>query len=129
MGTAPGGSGDASQKGGGETNAELTQLLKNAGTKYSAATIGATGAADQMLASDTEVLDIGGWMGSDPYPTLDQFKTMVQNGDIKYFVAGGMGGGGGAPGGSSSSSAIQEWVAAHYQAKTVGGSTVYDLSA
>lgn len=111
--------------GGEESNSELTDLLKNAGTEYSAATVGATSAASYMLSSDTEVLDIGGWMGSDPYPTLDEFTSMVDEGRIRYFVAGGMGGGGM---GESSSSEIQEWVKAHYEATTVGGTTVYDLT-
>lgn len=136
MGGAPssaGGQGAQQAQGGqgapgdGQGNAELTQLLQDAGTKYSAATVGATGAAEYMVASDTEVLDIGGWMGSDPYPSLEEFQQMVSQGEIRYFVSGGMGGGG-APGGSSSSSEIQKWVAAHYTATTVGGTTVYDLS-
>jgi hypothetical protein len=39
-----------------------------------------------------------------------------------------MGGGGGQGGGSTESSLIATWVAAHYTAKTVGSSTVYDLT-
>lgn len=132
-GAASGQSGQGGTQGGGmggeSSNSALTQLLKSSRTKYSAATVGATGAANYMLASDTDVLDIGGWMGSDPYPTLAEFQQMVKDGDISYFIAGGQGSGG-APGGqgTSSSSAIQAWVKAHYQAKTVGGVTVYDLT-
>ncbi len=51
-----------------------------------------------------------------------------RGGDIGYYVSSGSGGGG-MGGGSSTASAIQEWVAAHYEATTVGGQTVYDLSA
>lgn len=123
--TQPDGGANGGGIGGEESNSELTDLLKNAGTEYSAATVGATSAASYMLSSDTEVLDIGGWMGSDPYPTLDEFTSMVDEGRIRYFVAGGMGGGGM---GESSSSEIQEWVKAHYEATTVGGTTVYDLT-
>ncbi|MGK4065878.1 glycosyltransferase family 39 protein [Rothia sp. HC945] len=121
----PDGGANGGGMGGEESNSELTDLLKNAGTEYSAATVGATSAASYMLSSDTEVLDIGGWMGSDPYPTLDEFTSMVDEGRIRYFVAGGMGDGGM---GESSSSEIQEWVKAHYEATTVGGTTVYDLT-
>lgn len=110
--------------GAGQSSAELTQLLREAGTEYSAATIGATGAAQHMLDSDTEVLDIGGWNGSDPYPTLEQFQQMVSDGRIRYFLAGGMGGGSG----ETTSSAILSWVQQHYTATTVGGTAVYDLS-
>lgn len=114
--------------GAGQSSAELTQLLREAGTEYSAATIGATGAAQHMLDSDTEVLDIGGWNGSDPYPTLEQFQQMVSDGRIRYFLAGGMGGGMGGGSGETTSSAILSWVQQHYTATTVGGTAVYDLS-
>ncbi|GAA3435350.1 hypothetical protein GCM10018954_049560 [Kutzneria kofuensis] len=43
-------------------------------------------------------------------------------GRISYYVSGGRGGGG-----FGGSSQIASWVAAHYQARTVGGTTVYDL--
>ncbi|QQC58608.1 glycosyltransferase family 39 protein [Rothia kristinae] len=114
--------------GAGQSSAELTQLLREAGTEYSAATIGATGAAQHMLDSDTEVLDIGGWNGSDPYPTLEQFQQMVSDGRIRYFLAGGMGGGMGGGSGETTSSAILSWVQQHYTATTVDGTAVYDLS-
>jgi hypothetical protein len=39
------------------------------------------------------VIPIGGFSGSDPAPTLAQFKKMVADGQITYFVGGGMGGG------------------------------------
>ena len=38
------------------------------------------------------------------------------------------GSGAGAGQGGSTSNAIATWVAAHFTAKTVGGSTVYDLT-
>ena len=83
---------------------------------------------------------IGGFNGSDPTPTLAEFKAFVAKGDVHYFIGGGgFGGGpggfpgggpgGGGPGGSSgTSTAIATWVAANFTAKTVGGVTVYDLS-
>jgi hypothetical protein len=53
----------------------------------------------------------------------------VAAGDIHYFV--GTGGQGGGPGGGENSvgTQITTWVAAHYTATTVGGTTVYDLTA
>ena len=74
------------------------------------------------LASGKAVMAIGGWSGSDPAPTLAQFKAYVAAGDISYYVAAG----GGGPGGGNSE--IANWVAANYTATTVGGSTVYDLT-
>ena len=60
-----------------------------------------------------------------PGPTLDQFRADVASGQISYFVTGGQGGG---PGGNNGTgAAITSWVAAHYAATTVEGSTVYDL--
>ncbi|MDR6892919.1 glycosyltransferase family 39 protein [Falsarthrobacter nasiphocae] len=133
--TGPQGSTGTATSGAGSTSSSaLHQALAATHTKYSAATVGATTASDLMIGSDTEVLDIGGWMGSDPYPTLAQFQAMVKNGDITYFIVG-QGGGAGGPGGgndgtgqASSSSAITAWVTANYTATTVGGQTVYKLT-
>jgi hypothetical protein len=80
--------------------------------------------APLALASGKSVMAIGGFTGSDPAPTLAQFQRYVAEGRISYYVSGGRGGGGGGFGGSSQ---IASWVAAHYQARTVGGTTVYDL--
>ena len=71
---------------------------------------------------------IGGFNGTDDYPTLDQFKEYVSQGLIHYYIAGG-GMGGGQMGGSSAASEIAEWVASTYTATSVGGVSVYDLTA
>jgi hypothetical protein len=70
---------------------------------------------------------IGGFSGSDPSPTLVEFQALVAQGDIHWFVGGGDGGG---PGGrASSASEIAAWVAGTFTPTTVGGQTVYDLTA
>lgn len=117
-------------QGGQASGTDLATALKSTTTAYSAATVGATSAADMMLSSDTEVLDIGGWMGSDPYPSLAEFQEMVKNGDITYFIAGQSGGGtpGGTSGETTTSQAITAWVQANYEATTLGGQTVYKLT-
>jgi hypothetical protein len=116
--------------GGQSSNSELTALLKASTTKWSAAISGATSAADLELASGTSVIALGGWNGSDNSPTLAQFQAYVAAGQIHYYITGGgMGGGGGAGGSTTASSLIATWVAAHYTAKTVGSTTVYDLTA
>ena len=118
--------------GGGEqaVSSALVTLLKNAGTTWSAATIGSQSAAPLELQSNTAVIAIGGFSGSDNAPTLAQFQALVKAGKVRYFI-GGTSGGAGGPGGAggSSGSAISSWVQAHYTAKTVGGQTVYDLTA
>jgi hypothetical protein len=118
-------------------------LLEQDSSRYTwvAATVGAQSAAGYQLASGAPVMSLGGFNGSDPYPTLAQFKALVQAGKVHYFIASGLSGGGdgggpgdggtagGAPGGSDSSiSAIASWVAATCTAKTVGGITLYDLT-
>jgi 4-amino-4-deoxy-L-arabinose transferase-like glycosyltransferase len=90
-----------------------------------AAAIGSNGAAGYQLATGLPVMAVGGFNGSDPSPTLEQFKTLVAEGKIHYFIGGAVG----MPnGGSSASSAISAWVEATYSATTVGTSTVYDLT-
>ena len=73
---------------------------------------------------------IGGFNGSDPAPTLDEFRAYVAQGLIRYYIASdGMGGGMGGTqmGGSNAASEIAEWVAQNYTAQTIGNTTVYDL--
>jgi 4-amino-4-deoxy-L-arabinose transferase-like glycosyltransferase len=119
--------------GGSTANPQLTALLKAAGTTWSAATAGSSAAASLELASDTAVMGIGGFTGSDPAPTLAQFQADVASGQVHYFVtpattahAGGGGVGGDGRGGVDAT--ITQWVQQHYAATTVGGESVYDLA-
>nr|WP_037960182.1 glycosyltransferase family 39 protein [Streptomyces violens] len=91
-----------------------------------AASIGSQNAASYQLATGKPVMAVGGFNGSDPSPTLAQFKEYVQDGKIHYFLGGGMGGGPG--GGQGSSSKITSWVAENYKKVTVGSTTLYDLT-
>ena len=91
--------------------------------------------ASDQLATELPVMAIGGFNGSDPSPTLGEFQQDVADGDIHWFIAsgGGMGGMGGGFGGSpnaggSTSSDIATWVSESFEAQTVDGVTVYDLS-
>jgi len=107
---------------GGASNSALSALLKKATTKWAAATMGDQSAAELELASGGKaVMAIGGWDGSDPAPTLAQFKAYVAAGQIRYFIAGSNGGRGG-------NSDITSWVESNYTSTTVGGTTVYDLT-
>jgi len=91
--------------------------------------IGSQSAANYILSTNTSVMAIGGWSGSDASPTLAQFKAYVAAGDITYFIAGGDGRGGGMGGSTdSSSSQITSWVEQNFTATTIGGATVYDLT-
>ncbi len=122
-GTAP-----SSRGGGSESSAEVVTLLDATSTRWSAAVLGDQSAAGYILSTNTAVLAVGGWSGSDDAPTLAEFQRYVADGQISYFIAGGgMGGGRGQGGDTSSASQISAWVADTYTATTVGGVTVYDL--
>ncbi|GEL25399.1 glycosyl transferase [Pseudonocardia sulfidoxydans NBRC 16205] len=123
---APGGSGPGEE----HTDAALAELVTGAaGARWAAATLGSQSAASLQLATGASVMAIGGFTGSDPAPTLEQFQAWVAAGDVRYFVSGGMGGGpGGGREGRGTGAQIQEWVQQHFTASTVGGRTVYDLS-
>ena len=116
---------------GGATSTELTALLKATDSTWSAAVGTSQSASSLELASGTAVMSLGGWSGSDPAVTLEQFQADVAAGTVHYYIGGGQGGGmGGGPGGSSDSTAgrIATWVAANFAVTTVGGQTVYDLT-
>jgi len=109
----------------------LVSLLDENASPYRwvAAIVGANSAAGVQLGTGHAVMAIGGFNGTDPAPTLAEFEADVAAGKIHYFIASGGGGPGGGVGSSSSSSAIASWVESHFTAKTVGGLTVYDLTA
>jgi len=112
------------------TDSALVTLVKGAsGTRWAAATLGSQSAASLQLATGASVMAIGGFTGSDPAPTLEQFQAWVAAGDVRFFVSGSMGGGpGGGREGRGTGAQIQEWVEQHFTVSTVGGRTVYDLS-
>lgn len=145
-GTAPGAAGEGGAFGGGggggmggllngaSVSTEAKALLKKDADAYTwaAAAIGAQNAASYQLATGEPVMAIGGFNGSDPSPTLAQFKKYVAEGKIHYFVSGGtgggMGGGGMGGGGNGTSSQISSWVTENFTEVTVGSATFYDLT-
>jgi 4-amino-4-deoxy-L-arabinose transferase-like glycosyltransferase len=112
----------------------ITAALKADASKYTwvAAAVGSNESAGYQLASGEPVMAIGGFNGTDPSPSLAQFEKYVSEDKIHYFIATG-GGFGGAPGGttgsSSDASLITSWVESHFTATTIGGVTVYNLTA
>lgn len=112
---------------GASVSSAVTKLLTTDAGDYTwvAATTGSNNAASYQLATGDAVMPIGGFNGSDPSPTLAQFKKYVAEGKIHYYIGGSVGQ---ANGGSRAASAISSWVTAHFTAKTVDGVTVYDLS-
>ncbi|MFJ3715683.1 glycosyltransferase family 39 protein [Streptomyces sp. NPDC090057] len=104
-------------------------LEKDAGDyTWAAAAIGSQNSASYQLATGDPVMAIGGFNGTDPSPTLAQFKRYVAAGKIHYFIAGGGMGGGMGGDGSGSASKISSWVQANFKKVTAGSATFYDLT-
>ncbi|MEV6347711.1 glycosyltransferase family 39 protein [Actinoplanes sp. NPDC051851] len=111
---------------------EMKALLLVDADRYTwvAAAVGSQNASGYQLATEKPVMAVGGFNGTDPAPTLEQFKQYVADGKIHYFIGSSGGGmGGGNSSGSNDSSEIASWVAQNFTAQTVGGTTVYDLTA
>lgn len=142
QGMMPGGMGEGGRRGrdgggmggllgGRQVNATVkAKLEKNSGDyTWVAAAIGSQNAASYQLATERPVMAIGGFNGSDPSPTLAQFKEYVKQGKIHYFLSSGTGMGGGPGGGSKgTSSKITSWIEANHKKVTVGNTTLYDLT-
>ena len=128
-GGGPGGNGGGNLLGDNSSNEELTALLKEnaSGYRWAAATTGSQNAAGYQLSSELPVMAIGGFNGSDPAPALDEFKSFVEEGLVRYYISS-EGMGGGQMGGSNAAEEIAEWVSANFEALTIDGVTVYDLS-
>ncbi|MFJ1888570.1 ArnT family glycosyltransferase [Streptomyces sp. NPDC088170] len=125
-----GGGGMGGLLNGASVGTEAEALLeKDAGDyTWAAAAIGSQNAASYQLATGDPVMAIGGFNGSDPSPTLAQFKRYVEDGRIHYFIAGGGMGGGRMGGDSGSSSQISSWVEKNFEKVTAGSATFYDLT-
>ncbi len=116
---------------GSESTDQIDALLTTDADSYTwaAAAIGSNSASGYQLATGLPVMAIGGFNGSDPSPTLEQFQQYVADGRIHYFIASGGGGGrGGMGAGGSTSTEISTWVSESFTASTVDGVTIYDLS-
>ncbi len=121
---------------GGNTSdsALLSYLVANQGsTTWIVAINSAQEAGSIELATGLPVMAMGGFTGSDPTPTLDQLKSYVASGKLRFVLAsgGGFGGGGfgGGPGGADTSSERTTWVTSTCQVVNYGGSaSLYDCA-
>lgn len=134
-GTAGGTDGRTNAPGGGtnllggstEVSDEVVAALSADADEYTwaAATVGSNSAATYQLATDDPVMAIGGYNGTDPAPTLAEFRALVAAGKVHWFVGGSTST---SSSGSDAAAEIAEWVAAHYEPTTVDGVTMYDLT-
>jgi hypothetical protein len=108
-------------------NPQLDAMLTATHTQWSAAINRSSSAAGLELATNTAVMAIGGFSGSDPAPTLSQFIDDANAHRVSYYIVEDTHGNRG-PGGGRGHSDIANWVAANFKATRVGSATVYDLS-
>ena len=110
-------------------------LLENRhGTTWLAAVNSANESAPIQLSSGQPVMAIGGFNGSDSTLTLSQFKQLVKQGKVRYYVVNSRQGKSGGPsgmGGPGGNSEILLWVKSAGSKVDYGGTqyTVYDLAA
>jgi hypothetical protein len=114
---------------GGASVSSAVSTFLQAGAKgytWTLATVGATGAAPYQLASGEAVMAIGGFNGTDQYPTLAQFQALVTAHKVHYYLADS--GGFGPSQGRGTGSEITTWVSSNFNTVSVDGTTFYDLS-
>jgi 4-amino-4-deoxy-L-arabinose transferase-like glycosyltransferase len=100
-------------------------LTRGAGRyTWAAATVGSVAAARLQLASGVPVMPVGGYYGTDPSPTLAQFRADVAHHRIHFFTDGRRP----AAGTVTSADRIRAWVHATFPVRTIAGRTFYDLT-
>lgn len=92
---------------------------------WAAATVTAQNAALYQLESKRPVVALGGWLGQDPAPSLEQFQLLVKQGRIGFLIAqddllarDGAG---------AEAARIFTWVEASFDEQVVGKARVFDL--
>ncbi|HEX9227738.1 MAG TPA: glycosyltransferase family 39 protein, partial [Arthrobacter sp.] len=101
-------------------------LRQTAGEQdWAAATYSAQNAALYQLESGSPVIPLGGWLGTDPSPTPEQFKDLVADGRIGYFIwqqnlleRNEL---------SPETVEISHWVRDNFKEQTIDGVRLYDL--
>ncbi|MGO4856127.1 ArnT family glycosyltransferase [Arthrobacter sp. 2MCAF14] len=97
-----------------------------ASVRWAAAVVGSETAANYQLASSRAILAVGGFDGTDPFPTLEQFQTMVHQGSVGSFVIQNL------PPltveGRGESARIVQWVESNFQAEMIDGASFYRLT-
>jgi len=106
--------------------AVVDTLSSSRGCTWAAASYASQTAARLQLESGRPVMPLGGFAGSDPSPTLDEFKADVAAGKICYFVQ--QESFAEVQANESESTLISKWVENNYRSERLGTTTVYRLS-
>jgi 4-amino-4-deoxy-L-arabinose transferase-like glycosyltransferase len=92
----------------------VTFLEKHQGSaRYLVAVDGSMTSAPIIIDTGKAVMTMGGFNGSDPYPSLSQFEKLVATGQVRYVLVGSQLAGASGPDGNSSITAIERWVHEH----------------
>ena len=130
-GGQPGGlPGDGGGLGGNSADTALLEyLVANRGTAtWIVAANSSQEGGSIELATGLPVMAMGGFTGSDPAPTLDQLKSYIASGKLRFVLAGSVLSGGGGFG-STDSSSRTSWVTSTCKAVSYGGSaSLYDCA-
>ncbi|OBB10492.1 mannosyltransferase [Mycolicibacterium setense] len=116
-------------------NPEVNAMLRGASTRWSAAINRSGAAAALELSTGTAVMAVGGFTGTDPAPSLEQFRAYVAERQITYYVLPELKGSESKSGdhggffGRNSHTDISDWVKDNFTSTKVGSDTVYDLRA
>ena len=125
------------------SSALVKYLEAHQGTaRYMVAAVGSNTAGAIALESGRNVIDMGGFMGADPAPTLAQVKHLIDTGQLHYILLGGQGGGpgggAGAGGHGTSNTAVEtrdKWIESHGtvvdvpgQSTSGSGATLYSFA-
>lgn len=103
----------------------VAHLSSSASCRWAAATYPAQTAAKYQLATGRPIMALSGFMGSDPSPTLQQFRREVEAGNICFLVW--QQSHLDVPERSSTLNKISDWVNTTFPFVVVDGSRVYDL--
>lgn len=103
----------------------LISLLESSRSRWSAAVDHSQNAAELELASRTPVMAIGGFRGTDPVPTLQQFIGDVRDHEVTYYLTVHDARDERRP---NPHGDLKRWVAAHFTPIRFGDVTAYDLS-
>jgi 4-amino-4-deoxy-L-arabinose transferase-like glycosyltransferase len=114
--------------GGQADSPDLDAMLEATTTRWSAAIERSSSAAELELSTNTAVMAIGGFSGTDPAPTLAQFQDDVAHHRVAFYVSANNKARHGPGSRGRTHTDIETWVAANFRSAQVGDATVYDLS-
>jgi 4-amino-4-deoxy-L-arabinose transferase-like glycosyltransferase len=119
-GIAPSGPGSASARGASAGGANVSSAVikyleaHQGSAKYMVAAVGSNTAGAIALQSGRNVIDMGGFMGADPAPTLAQVQHLIDTGQLHYILLGGSGAGFGATDASNATVETRDrWIESH----------------